>query len=86
MASPLIGELQIEAEDFTDCSFGEGKSENHQWIVVSDANSSSGLFLNAIPDNLVHMRDEKGPVCIMPWLTKQSNMVCLDFYAREFVW
>ena len=59
--APLIGELQIEAEDFTDCSFGEGKSENHQWIVVSDANSSSGLFLNAIPDNLVHMRDEKGP-------------------------
>jgi len=55
------GEVTIEAEEFSRCSFGEGESITHQWINVEDINSSQGTYLIAMPDERVHMKEERGP-------------------------
>jgi len=55
------GEVTIEAEEYSRCSFGEGESIAHQWIIVEDINSSQGAYLAAMPDERVHMKEERGP-------------------------
>jgi len=54
-------EIIIEAEDFSKCTYGEGQSNAHQWIIGEDVNSSQGVFMTAMPDERLHMKDERGP-------------------------
>ena len=55
------GEVSIEAEEYSMCAFGEGQSINHEWVSVEHINSSEGTYLTAMPDEKVHMKEERGP-------------------------
>ena len=61
ITNALLGEVSIEAEDFSQCSFGEGQSSTHEWILIDDLNSSGGAYLTALPDERLHMKEEFGP-------------------------
>jgi len=50
-------EIFIEVEDFSKCTFGQEDSLSHGWESFSGGNSSSGIFLKALPEDRVHMRD-----------------------------
>ena len=55
------GEVSIEAEEYSMCAFGEGRSINHEWVSVEHINSSGNMYLTAMPDEKVHMKEERGP-------------------------
>ena len=54
-------ETFIEAEDFSNCVYGEGKSMNHKWEKIIDYNSSNDAYVTALPDERIHVKDERGP-------------------------
>jgi len=54
-------ETFIEAEDYSSCVYGEGKSMNHKWETIIDYNSSNDAYVTALPDERLHVKDERGP-------------------------
>ena len=78
-------EAFIEVEDFSMCTFGQEDSLLHGWETFSDDNSSSEIFLKALPEKGVHMRDGpygpgliydldiKTPGTYYVWLSMRGN-------------
>jgi len=52
-----IGNTVIEAENYSNCNYGEETSSNHQWIEVVDLNSSNDAYLIGLPDQNMHTHE-----------------------------